>query len=227
MSTAAGHQLRAGQCPRIKPKANFDINKFLGNWFVVYKDGSESDCIRQNVTTDGQNRYYLTEIREPMARGVFITNKYEIQSNSKIKSELSLGLLYGPKQPLSVLMTDYDNYAVTYTCTRRTFGHRQQLTVMSRTASQLPELYMNKIYRYIYRLGLLAGGRSSVQLQNINQQDCQQPEINENGYPINKPWYYHLHNQYSSGGNGADGVGAADHHIVDNEIDDPFDDKYW
>ncbi|CAG2164391.1 unnamed protein product [Oppiella nova] len=65
-------QLRAGQCPRIKPKANFDLNKFMGEWYVIYRDGSEgADCIRQNVTSNGRNRYFITEIREPLAKGVF------------------------------------------------------------------------------------------------------------------------------------------------------------
>ena len=100
-------------------------------------------------------------------------------------------------------MTDYENYGVTYSCHKSTFGHKQNLSIMSRTR-HLSDLYLNKIYRYIYRLGLTPN-----HLRAINQEECQEPELNENGFALNKPWYYFF-NKYSQ-----------------NQEIDSSDDKYW
>ena len=111
----------------------------------------------------------------------------------------------GPKQSLLVLMTDYTNYAVTYSCLRRTFGHKQNLSILSRKR-HLSDLYLNKIYGYINRLGL-----TRSQLQAINQEECQEPELNENGFALNKPWYYFF-NKYAN---------------QESPDFDSSDDKYW
>jgi len=193
--------LKSGQCPPLKPKKNFNINKFLGDWYVIRRDRTEADCIRQNVTTDGK-KYYLTEIREPLARGVFLTRKNEIRTDNKRQSRLYLGTPYGQTQPLLVLMTDYDNYAVTYSCIRGTFGHIETVSIMSRKKTLSPNIE-SKIYRYIRKMGL-----STKQLLAINHDECEEPEINENGYAINKPWTLQDINKWS----------------YNMDVDD---DKYW
>jgi len=116
---------------------------------------------------------------------------------------LKLGTGFGQMQPLLILLTDYDNYAATYTCFRSTFGHRQLISILSRKPTLSP-MYLNKIYRNIHKMGL-----STKQLSVINQEECEQPELNQNGFAINKPWVQQI-SKYSP-----------------PEPIDSDDDKYW
>lgn len=91
---------------------------------------------------------------------------------------------------------------MTYWCERKVWGHKQTISILSRN-NTLSQTYFTKIYRNVHKMGL-----STSQLSIINQEECEEPQLNENGFAINKPWNHRI-NDYSS------------HEAINS------DDKYW
>jgi hypothetical protein len=92
---------------------------------------------------------------------------------------------------------------VTYWCERNIWGHRQTISILSRN-NTLSQTYLTKIYRNVHKMGL-----STSHLSIINQEECEEPQLNENGFAINKPWNHQI-TDYSP------------HEAINSD-----DDKYW
>lgn len=60
--TCACHSFiyRLGECPQVDPMKDFNIEKFSGEWFVIQKFRTAEECIKENITLENDDKYYIT-----------------------------------------------------------------------------------------------------------------------------------------------------------------------
>ncbi len=58
---SSGHVFRAGECPEIEPMQDFDPEKFVGEWNVIQKFRTTSECIKEEIKVDDHKRYFMTK----------------------------------------------------------------------------------------------------------------------------------------------------------------------
>ena len=66
---ANGHVFRLGQCPEVEPMADFEVDRFLGEWFIIQKFRSASDCVRENFTKVDDS-YFVRRSARPFGQHV-------------------------------------------------------------------------------------------------------------------------------------------------------------
>jgi hypothetical protein len=52
--------------------ANFEMDKFLGEWFIIQKFRSASDCVRENFTKI-HDQYFVSRTSKPLGSPVVTT----------------------------------------------------------------------------------------------------------------------------------------------------------
>merc|ERR1711860_241656 len=116
-----------GKCPTIKTQPNFDINKYLGDWYEIYKfkAGFENDqvCNKANyqLKDNGHirifNQGYGPDGQKTDAEGdAYIPDKNDA---ARLKLRFASAAPYGNYW---VLDTDYKTYTLIYSCTELIFG---------------------------------------------------------------------------------------------------------
>ncbi|XP_054152638.1 apolipoprotein D-like [Oppia nitens] len=141
-----GHVLQRGDCPLVEPMADFEIDQFVGQWYVIQKFQSYSDCVRENFTMIQQNQYIVTRqfnvLGSPIlttVTGKIIFPKNESKSEMSIDYPLSASGVVNIRQ-YTVLATDYDNYALVWNCKPLVIRHRQSAQIMSRRPKLDPKI---------------------------------------------------------------------------------------
>jgi len=130
-----------GGCPDYEPMANFDKERFLGRWYEAERYFTVSEVGTKCVSVDYERR----------ADGkVWVNNAYtsRITNVQRIVSGVVNGALKGPESlinvkytsfpvnydtTLRVLDTDYDSFAVIYSCSRiGPIGHTESAWLFTR-----------------------------------------------------------------------------------------------
>ncbi|XP_048779424.2 apolipoprotein D-like [Ostrea edulis] len=139
-----------GKCPTVKTQESFDINKYLGDWYEIYKfeasfEGKQK-CIRANyqMKSDGHIRVENTGIED----GKTITatgDGFAPDKNVPAKLEVK----FSDKAPYGkywVLDTDYDHYTFIYSCTDLAgLSHIEFAWILSRERT-LDDQYKTKLF---------------------------------------------------------------------------------
>ncbi|KAF5284618.1 hypothetical protein FQA39_LY16976 [Lamprigera yunnana] len=181
------HSYGFGSCPVVTPVPELNMNRMLGIWYVIQKTSTASTCITYNFTKTAEpGEYYLEQVsqhfflgltplkHEYKYRGHLSVPDHSIPSKMKVKFPLNpLG-----KADFTIFMTDYDTFASLYTCQGLGIGHRDSVTILSRTRT-LDPVYIDKI-------------RSKLTSSNINpfisiisQKNCPKHKDNDSGLNIN------------------------------------------
>ncbi|KAI1290428.1 Apolipoprotein D [Halotydeus destructor] len=135
LCTVHGHVFKFGDCPSVDVMKDFEMKKFTGAWYVVQKFRTSSNCVRENITSEGDS-YYITEQLEPI--GVQLSQKGKVsfvpnEPSSVMKVDFPYSTPLGD-QNYWVIMTDYEQYAAVWSCQRLLgIGHRESAQIMSRT----------------------------------------------------------------------------------------------
>ncbi|XP_069678986.1 apolipoprotein D-like [Periplaneta americana] len=153
LTTVTGHSYHLGNCPNVESVPNFDMNKFLGKWYVIQKTSTGSKCLTNTYAkTNETGRYTITQVSEHLILGLTSLNhEYTYEGVLNIPDDNDPGRMQ-VRFPLSlagsasyiVLMTDYENYAGVFTCQKLAFAHRQSASILSRTPT-LDKVYVDKI----------------------------------------------------------------------------------
>lgn len=175
-SCVAAHSYHLGSCPSIEPMANFDMEKFLGKWYVIQKTSTGSRCLVYNFTHVPEEKGYRVEqISEHLLLGLTsVDHKYRYSGLLRVNQGASTASNMTVNFPLSVagsasyrvFMTDYDTYAAVFTCQRLAFANRQSVSILSRRRT-LDKQYIDKIRNRMSTLGV-----DPFDLSIISQDNC-------------------------------------------------------
>ncbi|KAL4721555.1 hypothetical protein ACJJTC_012347 [Scirpophaga incertulas] len=174
LATASAQIPSLGWCPDFQPMANFNMNRFLGTWFEVerYFTVSEvgSRCVTTNYISTPEGRIlvsneitnYITGLKRLMEGHLQMIGR-EGDGRFLVKYS-SLPLPYDYEY--SILDTDYDSYAVMWSCSGLGPVHTQSAWLLTR--DRLPSLLiMQKAYAVLDRFKI-----SRAFFVKTNQADC-------------------------------------------------------
>ncbi|XP_032691595.1 apolipoprotein D-like isoform X2 [Odontomachus brunneus] len=172
---AQGHTYHMGSCPIVEPMQGFQMNRFLGIWYVVQKTSTASKCITYNYTRGEEpGEYFITQDSDhPILGLTSLKHEYHYTGELSVPEPSTPGRME-VRFPLSVagsashvvFMTDYDNYAGIFTCQKLAFAHRQSATILSRTR-MLDQAQVDKIRHRLSQYGV-----DPFDLSIISQTDC-------------------------------------------------------
>ncbi|CAG7786991.1 unnamed protein product [Allacma fusca] len=139
-TTGQCHTMGLGGCPRVSPIKGFDMERFMGEWFVIQKFATSSSCMKYNFTKGADDKLRLVQTKQHFMldkvgidhiytyTGVLNVPDGDNSARMRVKFPLNLA---GDAEFL-VYMTDYDNYAGIFTCQKILFGHTKSATILSR-----------------------------------------------------------------------------------------------
>jgi len=135
------HTMGLGSCPRVQPLSTFDMNKFMGEWYVIEKFATASSCMKYNFTkSDSDGKMRLVQTRQHFVldtigvdhlytyTGVLSTPDTDNRARMRVKFPLNIA----GESDFVVFMTDYVNFAGIFTCQKILFGHTKSATILSR-----------------------------------------------------------------------------------------------
>ncbi|XP_026672596.1 uncharacterized protein LOC108628862 [Ceratina calcarata] len=168
-----------GFCPDYVPMANFDLNRFLGIWYEAerYFQLTEvvSRCVMANYTKTAQGTYRVSNEVTNRFTGIKRVLEGEIKKSASKAEEGKLIVKYTipltPETKYSVLETDYDTYAVLWSCSGIGPFHTQNAWVMTRDRLA-PGTVIQKAYGVLDKYKI-----SKTFFVKTNQEDCALLEI--------------------------------------------------
>lgn len=182
-----GHTYHLGDCPNVEPAPNFDINKFLGKWYVIQKTSTGSACLVNNYNADPEHpgKFKIEQVSEHLILGLTsYDHKYHYTGDLTIPDKNEPGKMR-VKFPLNVVggasytvfSTDYDNFAGVFTCQKLAFAHRQSATIISRKPT-LEKIYVDKIRKRLSDFGIDPYSLSIIRQANCTETTDQTTNIN-------------------------------------------------
>ncbi|XP_071513453.1 uncharacterized protein [Panulirus ornatus] len=169
------YSFKTGQCKAISPTvSDFSITKFLGTWQVIQGYNVASRCYSITIKeAEGVGSYALSvdkQLFSLRAAGIIHNLHYEAQlyPNPDDPASMVLRLPSHLYRDISytVIGTDYNTWAVLWSCTSAMFGHLESALILARK-SNLPLNELMEIRGKLQGLGVDLDEISSVQ-----QSDC-------------------------------------------------------
>lgn len=175
MAVVDAHAYHMGECPLVQPMQGFQMNKFLGLWYVMQKTETASKCIVYNYTRrDNPGEYTISQhSNHPILGLTPLKHQYHYIGELSVPDS-AVAARMRVHFPLSVagsashvvFATDYDNYAGIFTCQKMAFMNRQSATLLSRH-KEMDQEYLNKL-----RYQLTNFGVDPFELSIVSQSDC-------------------------------------------------------
>lgn len=169
------HTYHMGMCPIVEPMQGFQMNKFLGVWYVIRKTSTASKCITYNYTRGEEpGEYVITQDSDhpilgltPLKHEYHYTGDLTVpEPSTPARMEVRFPLSVAGSASHVVFATDYENYAGIFTCQKLAFAHRRSATILSRYR-ELDQTYIDKV-----RLKLSYFGVDPYDLSIISQTGC-------------------------------------------------------
>ncbi|XP_046141990.1 apolipoprotein D-like [Osmia bicornis bicornis] len=163
-----------GFCPDYVPMANFDMTKFLGVWYEAerYFQLTEvvSRCVMTNYTLGPDGKFRVSNEVTNRFTGIKRVLAGEIKKSASKAEEGKLTVKYTipltPETKYSVLETDYDSYAVLWSCSGIGPFHTQNAWVMTRERLA-PGTVLQKAYAVLDKYKI-----SKTFFVKTDQEDC-------------------------------------------------------
>ncbi|CAG4957190.1 unnamed protein product [Colias eurytheme] len=157
-----------GQCdPNIAVVQNFNVSRYLGEWRMIstyYAEQQMGECNRAEYTLNGgvvqlKNSQVINEALN------YVTGTVQASSDGSAKLQVQIGT---NTASLWILDTDYDNYAIAYSCNNLANNQRRVFSwILSRT-SALPAAVVPNVNRVIDSIDVL----NNQYYQNVDQSDA-------------------------------------------------------
>lgn len=117
-----GHDYGMGACPPSVPfKERLDVEKFLGEWFVIQKSSGTISCLKLNITKDGESlkisEFKRNGLMQKAVDHTFIELGILRFLDQTDPARMEVKFPFTPWwEPFTVVDTDYDTYAATWSC---------------------------------------------------------------------------------------------------------------
>jgi len=161
-------------CPPVSVAKNFDVEAYLGTWYeqekypFFFEIGGKCITATYTLRPDGKIGVTNRQINRILGHENSITGTAVADDKEPAKLKVTFpSAPAGADAPYWVLGTDYQNYAVVYSCSEFA-GFASARTVWILTREQQPE---EKIIRLAYDL-LDSKQISKTFLMKTNQEDC-------------------------------------------------------
>ncbi|XP_071450534.1 apolipoprotein D-like [Hetaerina americana] len=173
--SAWGHTYHLGSCPQAEAMQNFQMNKFLGKWYVIQKTSTASKCIFYNFTLGEEpGEYRIVQASEHFLLGLTnVDHAYVYTGALRMKNHsnpadmiVRFPLSVAGTASYKVVVTDYDNFATIFTCQKLAFANRQSASILSRTPI-LDKMYIDKARSRLNTIGV-----DPHDLSIIDQTNC-------------------------------------------------------
>ncbi|XP_076663722.1 uncharacterized protein LOC143366491 [Andrena cerasifolii] len=163
-----------GFCPDYVPMANFNMEKFMGVWYEAerYFQLTEvvSRCVMANYTHGPDGKFRVSNEVTNRFTGIKRVVEGEIKKAASKAEEGKLVVKYTipltPETKYSVLETDYDTYAVLWSCSGIGPFHTQNAWIMTR-ARLAPGAIVQKAYAVLDKYKI-----SRTFFVKTDQDDC-------------------------------------------------------
>ncbi|PNI24132.1 APOD isoform 3, partial [Pan troglodytes] len=118
---AEGQAFHLGKCPKPPVQENFDVNKYLGRWYEIEKIPTTFEngrCIQANYSLmeNGKIKVLNQELRADGTVNQIEGEATPVNLTEPAKLEVKFSW-FMPSAPYWILATDYENYALVYSCT--------------------------------------------------------------------------------------------------------------
>ena len=129
--TSAG--FAQGGCPKVPLQENFDVNRYVGVWYEAARDKNfpqeKFDCNNAQYSLNDDNTLRVHNQEYDFTSGKFSDIIGKASCNGPAcKVDFNLG----PVGDYRVVATDYDNYAIVYSCTDLYLARAELTWVLSR-----------------------------------------------------------------------------------------------
>ncbi|XP_051005688.1 apolipoprotein D [Acomys russatus] len=143
-TTAEGQSFHLGKCSNLPVQENFDVKKYLGRWYEIEKiptSFEKGNCIQANYSLkeNGNIKVLNQEVRLDGTVNQIEGEAKQSNLSEPAKLEVKFFELM-PPSPYWILATDYENYALVYSCT--TFlglFHLEYVWILGRNPYLAPE----------------------------------------------------------------------------------------
>ncbi|OXA45521.1 apolipoprotein D [Folsomia candida] len=155
------HTMGLGSCPRVEPLKDFNMDKFLGEWYVIQKFATSSSCMKYNFTQGTDGKLRLVQTRQHFLldtigvdhiytyTGVLTIPDNDRSARMRVKFPLNIA----GEADFLVFMTDYSSYAGIFTCQKILFGHTKSATILSRKPT-LDKAVVNQVRQKLEEEGV-------------------------------------------------------------------------
>ncbi|XP_037876122.1 chlorophyllide A binding protein isoform X2 [Bombyx mori] len=130
-----------GQCETITGVQNFDVQRYLGWWHEIERyptEGNAGECISSQYTASG-NQYQVVDTSVSSGSATVATGTVTATSDGRLRRTLANGRV----EDIWVLATDYENYALLYSCVNVDSEHRRVWSAKHSKARQLTAAAQN------------------------------------------------------------------------------------
>ncbi|XP_015990781.2 apolipoprotein D [Rousettus aegyptiacus] len=141
---AKGQAFHLGKCPTPPVQENFDVNKYLGKWYEIEKipvSFEKGSCIQANYSLMENGNIKM--INQKLSPDGTVNQIEGEASQVDLTEPAKLGVKsfwLMPSSPYWVLATDYENYALVYSCITFVWTfHVDHIWILGRNPSLPPE----------------------------------------------------------------------------------------
>lgn len=148
LTISTGQILSTGSCPKINATENFSLPRFIGKWFEIrafpYFYTLGGSCVSWTFSPNDNDGSLIIETRQTRYGIEEVTvGECEILRSGVILISYPNSTVLRTDTNFYVLDTDYDHYAVLFTCTHALFINAQNAWVLSRK-STLEDMHLQK-----------------------------------------------------------------------------------
>ncbi|XP_014356032.2 bilin-binding protein [Papilio machaon] len=149
IAVASADVIFDGPCPTVKPKENFDFSAYQGTWYEIARypnageEGTRGKCTVAEYTVFGdsgkvRNSHVVDGIQS------FIDGDLTLVGPARVMLTYTFGGL-SKNSYLTVLDTDYTNYAIGYSCKYFPDGNNHQVFSWIKSRSPTLDAYSRAI----------------------------------------------------------------------------------
>ncbi|KAI8424827.1 hypothetical protein MSG28_006756 [Choristoneura fumiferana] len=164
----------AGECPNVKIQENLDFTKFSGSWYNVASFASDGRPIYDCATLDFQEDNLGYTLKE-----TYVVSELGNRTHKSYLARVLLFLLTVNKVlqfPFFILSTDYEGYAIAYTCKtykKKPKNHYVYSWVLSRNKRKLDGESLMKVEDALSKYTELAEHARSFVYKDFSDAECE------------------------------------------------------